>query len=82
MATGGAGGYARWPELFWRATAPRESANRDHWVRAVSRARLRRRWEGAALKGEPVDVQHDLMRYTVDVISSLAFGIDLNTLEE
>ena len=44
--------------------------------------RLRRRWERAALKGEPIDVQHDLTRYTVDVTSSLAFGSDLNTLEE
>jgi cytochrome P450 len=45
-------------------------------------ARLQRRWEGAARRGEPVDPQRDLMRFTVDVTSGLAFGHDLNTLEE
>ena len=44
--------------------------------------RLQRRWEHAALNGEPVDIQSDLTRYTVDVTSSLAFGSDLNTLEQ
>ncbi len=44
--------------------------------------RLQRRWERAALKSERVNVQDDLTRYTVDVTSSLAFGTDLNTLEE
>jgi hypothetical protein len=28
-----------------------------------------------------VDVQQDLMRYTVDVTTNLAFGYDMNTLE-
>ena len=45
-------------------------------------ARLQRRWEGAARSGQPVDPQRDLMRFTVDVTSGLAFGHDLNTLEE
>lgn len=44
--------------------------------------RLRRRWWQAALAGAPVDVHADLMRLTVDVTSGLAFGRDLNTLEE
>ena len=44
--------------------------------------RLQRRWERAAAKGERVDAQRDLMRFTVDVTSGLAFGTDLNTLEE
>ena len=44
--------------------------------------RLQRRWERAALNGGPVDIQRDLTRYTVDVTSSLAFGSDLNTLEQ
>src|SRR5450631_1932246 len=45
-------------------------------------ARLQRRWERAALHGERVDAQRDLMRFTVDVTSGLVFGHDLNTLEE
>ena len=45
-------------------------------------ARLKRRWERAAARGERVDAQRDLMRFTVDVTTSLVFGHDLNTLEE
>ncbi|MFL6693274.1 MAG: cytochrome P450, partial [Ramlibacter sp.] len=44
-------------------------------------ARLRRRWERAADTGAVIDLQADLMRYTVDVTTGLAFGEDLNTLE-
>lgn len=43
--------------------------------------RLRRRWEGGALPSGR-DVQADLMRFTVDVTASLAFGQEINTLEE
>lgn len=43
--------------------------------------RLRRRWERSADSGAAVDVQEDLMRYTVDVTTNLAFGYDMNTLE-
>jgi cytochrome P450 len=44
-------------------------------------ARLKSRWEQAATAGYTVDVQKDLMRYTVDVTTNLAFGYDINTLE-
>jgi cytochrome P450 len=43
--------------------------------------RLSRRWQRAAQANEPIPLQHDLMLYTVDVISGLAFGTDINTLE-
>ncbi len=43
--------------------------------------RFERRWRRAAAAGESIDLQADLMRYTVDVTSGLAFGIDMNTLE-
>ena len=33
-------------------------------------------------EGTPIDVQEDLMRYTIDVTSNLAFGYDVNTLED
>ncbi len=43
--------------------------------------RLQRRWERAADEGTSVDLCRDLMRFTVDVTTQLAFGIDFNTLE-
>jgi cytochrome P450 len=39
------------------------------------------RWQRAAQSGAEIDVQADLMRYTVDVTAGLAFGADINTLE-
>lgn len=44
--------------------------------------RLQRRWARAARDGARVDAQQDLMRYTVDVTTNLAFGYDMNTLEQ
>jgi cytochrome P450 len=43
--------------------------------------RLRGRWQAAAVQGRAIDLQPDLMRFTVDVIAGLAFGADVNTLE-
>ena len=43
--------------------------------------RFAARWQRAAAAGAPIDLQADLMRYTVDVTSGLAFGIDINTIE-
>ena len=43
--------------------------------------RLQRRWHKAAAGGTVIDLQADLMRYTVDVTAALAFGEDINTLE-
>jgi cytochrome P450 len=43
--------------------------------------RLRRRWERAADAGATVDLCRDLMRFTVDVTTQLAFGLDVNTIE-
>jgi cytochrome P450 len=43
--------------------------------------RLAGRWTQAAEQGESVDLQADLMRFTVDAIAGLAFGTDVNTLE-
>ncbi len=44
--------------------------------------RLRQRWQRAADAGETVDMAVDLVRYTVDVTTALAFGEDPNTLEQ
>ena len=43
--------------------------------------RLVGRWHRAALAGQDIDLQADLMRYTVDTIAGLAFGAEVNTLE-
>jgi cytochrome P450 len=45
-------------------------------------ARLKARWDRAAKAGDVVDVSRDLMRYTVDVTTTLACGYDMNTLEQ
>ena len=43
--------------------------------------RLMARWERAADASAPIDVQRELMRYTVDVTTGLALGRDFNTLD-
>jgi cytochrome P450 len=43
--------------------------------------RLLGRWQKAARAGQAIDLQADLMRYTVDTIAGLAFGAEVNTLE-
>lgn len=43
--------------------------------------RLVGRWQKAAAAGTTIDLQADLMRYTVDTIAGLAFGAAVNTLE-
>lgn len=44
--------------------------------------RLRRRWQADGAEAGGRDVQADLMRFTVDVTASLAFGQDINTQEQ
>ncbi len=44
--------------------------------------RLLARLHEAARAGEAVDLQATLMRYSVDVTASLAFGIDVNTMQQ
>lgn len=45
---------------------------------------LQARWDKAAAAqaagGEPIDLQADLMRFTVDAVAGLAFGSEVNTL--
>ena len=43
--------------------------------------RFARRWRRAAEARAPIELQSDLMRYTVDVTAGLAFGADINTIE-
>jgi cytochrome P450 len=43
--------------------------------------RLTARWQRAAQQGVAIDLQADLMRYTVDAIAGLAFGAEVSTLD-
>ena len=43
--------------------------------------RLHGRWQLAAVQHTAIDLQADLMRFTVDAIAGLAFGADVNTLQ-
>ncbi len=43
--------------------------------------RLAARWQLAAQADRAIDLQADLMRYTVDTIAGLAFGAEVNTLQ-
>ena len=43
--------------------------------------RLRGRWLRAANAEQAIELQPELMRFTVDAIAGLAFGADVNTLE-
>jgi cytochrome P450 len=44
-------------------------------------SRLEGRWRKAARAGAPIDLQADLMRFTVDAIAGLAFGAEVDTLQ-
>lgn len=43
--------------------------------------RLHGRWQRAATAGSTIDLQPELMRYTVDGVAGLAFGKEINTIE-
>ncbi|MFV8749031.1 cytochrome P450 [Nannocystaceae bacterium ST9] len=53
-----------------------------HDTVAAITERLLRLWRVAAREGRSIDVVAELMRYTVDVTTTVAFGQDMNTLEQ
>ena len=48
----------------------------------ISVERLYNKWNQLAAENQAFDIQQDLLRFTVDVTTSLAFGYKMNTLEE
>ena len=44
--------------------------------------RLYHRWQKLLDQQAPINVQKEMMRYTVDITANLAFGYDMNSLEE
>jgi len=60
-----------------------DPAHVKHYFPSLARVagRLVQRWQGAARPQRAIDLQADLMRYTVDTIAGLAFGVEVNTLQ-
>ncbi len=87
LELGALGVFAAEGEVWRRQRRPVAQALDAHRLRdffpmlSSVTLRLKRRWQKAAAQRRHVDVQHDLMRYTVDVTTALAFGYDMNTLE-
>lgn len=48
----------------------------------ISVERLYTKWKKDANSGHEIDIQQDFLRFTVDITTTLAFGYDLNSLEE
>ncbi|MFK7787510.1 MAG: cytochrome P450 [Crocinitomicaceae bacterium] len=48
----------------------------------ISVDRLHEKWKKAADSGEPIDIQQDFLRFSVDITTTLAFGFEMNTIEE
>jgi len=67
--------------LVMQALAATHLRNFFPALQAITR-RLHARWQRAAAAGEPVEMTQDLVRYTVDVTTALAFGEDPNTIDE
>jgi cytochrome P450/nitrite reductase/ring-hydroxylating ferredoxin subunit len=67
--------------LIMRALGPRRLRASFAVVQEVTR-RLKNRWEAAAEREEVVDLQEDMVRFTVDVATRLVFSEETNVLEE
>jgi cytochrome P450 len=67
--------------LVMQSLAPTRLRGYFPAVQAITQ-RLHRRWAQAAAEGRVFDIRDDLMRYTVDVTTRLAFGEDPNTLDD
>lgn len=48
----------------------------------ISVDRLYAKWKKAADTGEEINISQDFLRFTVDITTTLAFGFEMNTIEE
>ena len=72
--------WHRQRKLTMRAFDP--TRLRDYFPNLIKiTERLRQRWLGAMVRGQTVDIQSDLMSYSVDVTAGLAFGSEINSIE-
>ena len=74
----------QWKSLrrLWLATLNRQQLKPFHDDLQRITGLLLQRWQRAAATGEWVDVQADLMRYTVDITMRFALGHEANTLAD
>lgn len=74
---------ARWRRQRPMVMAGLDPAHVKSYFPALVRVteRFARRWQRAADASATIELQTDLMRYTVDVTAGLAFGADINTIE-
>lgn len=71
--------WRRQRKLVMRALTP-EAIKHFFPIIASVTARLEARWRAAALEGRPVNLVRDLKRYSIDVTTWLAMGVDVDTL--
>jgi cytochrome P450 len=71
--------WRRQRRLVMRALTP-EAVRHFFPIIGTVTERLRARWLEAARAGRPADVLRDLKRYSIDVTTWLAMGVDVNTL--
>lgn len=68
-------------KLVMQSLAPTQLRGYFEALATITR-RLHARWAAAAARGQVIELREDLMRFTVDVTTRLAFGEDPNTLED
>jgi len=73
-----------WRRQRWLVTAAFTPSHLKRYFPLIKlmTERLKGRLDSAAHTGSWIDMQSTLMRYTVDVTASLAFGIDVNTIQQ
>jgi cytochrome P450 len=71
--------WRRHRKLVMRALTPEAVRHFFPIIREVT-GRLLARWRAAAASGRAVDVARDLKRYSIDVTTWLAMGVDVDTL--
>ncbi|WP_437897367.1 cytochrome P450 [Sorangium sp. So ce124] len=72
--------WTRQRRLVMSAFTPGQLRESHGTLSTITR-RLRERWRASAARGAPVDARRDLARYTVDVTTAVAFGLDMNLIE-
>jgi cytochrome P450 len=74
-------GWAPQRRLVMQALSPKHFSGFFPVLKDIT-GRLHRKWQRSARAGEVVDMTQELVRFTVDATTALAFGEDPNTIEE
>jgi cytochrome P450 len=73
-------GWGPQRRLVMQALSPKHFSTFFPVLRDIA-GRLHKKWQHSAKTGEVVDMTKDLIRFTVDATTALAFGEDPNTIE-